>query len=383
MNNVNARKSLDRESLLSTDSGYGHSPPVQKKSNTHKSHSNSNNMAGDTDSTNGMCVPDVNWNEPLSTFPQSSPGVADISVEALGNASVDAVLEDHETSATYKSHATDALKNAPQKKQKIADVHGWLSNSELVNRGINPDRFISFDNVSDADSFCSEDSNTEGGPEKFFDKSGDGDEHHVRQEKASPSQNAEAQDIEPRRDRVHTLTKPDADQSKFYNLELNLAEFASMLSGFRKACKVEDSQPTYDVQSPQIIDQEDEAPSDELSCSSAMSSWILPISRYQTNGPENSTSAARGSDTISFHRSSDSQNSSPGSGTKRTFNSDWLPRDDESDDCNRKSRKQFPGSLTPDSEGTSEKQIPCFVDECHGKDKHVSEMMLVLSLLIQ
>jgi hypothetical protein len=31
--------------------------------------------------------------------------------------------------------------------------------------------------------------------------------------------------------------------------------------------------------------------------------------------------------------------------------------------------------VIPENDGSSEKQIPCFVDDCPGKDKHVSEVM--------
>ena len=114
------------------------------------------------------------------------------------------------------------------------------------------------------------------------------------------------------------------------------------------------------------------------SCSSATSSYMPSISSCQTNGSGNSSSSSSGSNAVSPNSSTNGQGSLPSSATNPTFGSDGRPRDDESDELNGKSPKPFPGFLTPDSEGSLEKQIPCFVDNCNGKDRYVSEVMFVV-----
>ena len=116
----------------------------------------------------------------------------------------------------------------------------------------------------------------------------------------------------------------------------------------------------------------DEMPSDVSSCYSATSSRVLSLSSDYSNGSETSTWGMGSSGDTSPFRSSNSQSSSQTSTSKRLNSQEGSGEPNEE---NRKTSKHLLSTLPPDDEGATETQIPCFVDNCPGKDKHISEMM--------
>ena len=168
-------------------------------------------------------------------------------------------------------------------------------------------------------------------------------------------------------------------RSQLRDIESKLDQLMSLVSGLECQSPIEDgSEGEEDGESlPFTLTTSNDSQDDSLSCSSAASPWILSIASCQTNGSGISTCTSDGSSTTSPDRSSGSQSSLPSSATKRTYSNDGSPQEDDPDDYRKKSPKRSPGDVSPESDGSSEKQIPCFVDDCPGKDKHVSEVMSV------
>jgi hypothetical protein len=59
---------------------------------------------------------------------------------------------------------------------------------------------------------------------------------------------------------------------------------------------------------------------------------------------------------------------------KRKFSAHGLGKDDDDEGGNKRSRKRSIDQV-PDIDYTHEKLIPCFVDECPGKDRFASSLM--------
>ena len=116
--------------------------------------------------------------------------------------------------------------------------------------------------------------------------------------------------------------------------------------------------------------------SETTSCSSASNSWVLTISNSPMDGSGTSKDTS-GSDTSSHHQSMNSCSSTQSSANKRPFASDWEDGDGEADEHNKKFPRRLAGSHEAGGDVRPEKgiiQIPCFIDDCPGKDAHISEL---------
>jgi hypothetical protein len=177
---------------------------------------------------------------------------------------------------------------------------------------------------------------------------------------------------------IHSVNISNPARNQLGDIESKLDQLMLLVSGFGCQSPTEDgSEAEEDSESfPWALLTNNDCQCDSGSRSSATSPWITSTSSCQTNSSGASTSTSDGSGSTSPDRSIGGQSSLTSSATKRAYSNDGSPQDDESDDY-KKSPKRSPGDVIPESDGSSEKQIPCFVDDCPGKDKHVSEVMSV------
>lgn len=107
---------------------------------------------------------------------------------------------------------------------------------------------------------------------------------------------------------------------------------------------------------------------------STVASSRRSITSFQTSGSENSTRSPGAGYAKPRRVSSVSQNSSLTSTSKLSFSSGpSIGDEDQGDDTKKHANYSLDGANEKD--GKAEEQIPCFIDHCLGKDKHVSEMM--------
>ena len=178
-------------------------------------------------------------------------------------------------------------------------------------------------------------------------------------------------------EQLRDLGRSTPARYELYKIEMKLDQLMSLIPDYGVDSLMEDESDLEDDTGsyPWALIMNRNRPSETSSCSSAVNPWSPSTSNYQTNGYTNSTSSSGESNLVSPDRSSNAQSSLHTSATKRSFGSDEGPRDYDSDDLNGRNPKQFSRFLIPGSEARLEKQIPCFVDNCPGKDKHVSEVM--------
>lgn len=118
-----------------------------------------------------------------------------------------------------------------------------------------------------------------------------------------------------------------------------------------------------------------------ISRSSAASSWTVPIFRYQTTGSGTSNGSS-GNASSPLRSSYDSQGSSLNSLSKRKIGSGKEEDEENADDQRKRNIRKPPNPHLPITGFGIAKftiQVPCFVDNCSGKDAHISELMLVLT----
>jgi hypothetical protein len=108
---------------------------------------------------------------------------------------------------------------------------------------------------------------------------------------------------------------------------------------------------------------------------------VEPLTHYTSNGPVDGADAANNSNwalppSENTHCNGDSSGS--GIGSKRPLSLSGGDGSDEADDDRAKRPRKSPDSSNPDLDQRTydgRDQIPCFIDDCPGKDAYISELM--------
>ena len=298
------------------------------------------------------------------------------------SATVDAWLDEHDISVTHE-HPPKMSSNPSARAETLSpDDNEWLSESESDSRR---PAAVSVETTSSPDSWSNirstdckstfEDSPHMQCSDNSIEKSG---LHAVEETEASTKDKALRSSILACA-HGHFSTTEKPRKLQLCNIEAKLNRLTSTMSGLSHELAIEhDSVPEHASGSPSWCSEQGESHgADTTSCSSAHSDLEPAVSSSggcadgSDKSPNESiqTTAALPPCTIN------NQSTLPGSVNKRPCGTDEQGQEDEPEDGNRKRPRRSPGPFDPQEEESLETQIPCFVDNCAGKDKHISEVM--------